>query len=552
MLALRVEGLSKSYRNVEALRDVSLSVEEGQIYGIIGPDGAGKSTLMKIVAGVLSFDRGRVEVFGVDVGRFPERVKSILSFMPQGIGQNLYMDLTVSENIDFFASIKGSRPSDVRDLKERLLEVTGLSPFRDRFAKHLSGGMQQKLGICCSLISRPRFVILDEPTTGVDPVSRRELWDLLYEFVEDGITILFSTSYMDEAERSHRFCLMHEGRILGEFDPEDEELSADELFRRLVPAEGFSFSIPFERREATSGVEVDSLTKRFGNFVAVDGVSFEVEPGEIFGLLGPNGAGKTTTIKMMVGLLKPTSGTVRIAGREKIGYMSQKFSLYKDLTVSENIDYYGAVYGIQGRELRRRRDWILEISGLEGMEGMKVADIPLGFKQRLALGCSFIHLPEVLFLDEPTSGVDPSARDAFWEIIRGLSDHLGVTVIITTHHLLEAHYCNRLALMSGGKVVALGSPHELIKRAEGLQGRMYELSCSDPYGAREFLRGSGVVCYFYGKKLRVWTKLSEGDVRKLLERAGFENFSLVPSPVNMEDVFILFSGMRGEVSSGSC
>lgn len=436
---LKVDSVSKSFKKIQALKGVSLQVEEGEIYGLIGPDGAGKSTLMKIISGILSFHEGKVEVCGYDVRKYPEKVKAVISFMPQGIGQNLYQDLSVEENIDFFVKLKGLEPSNISEHKERLLEITGLKPFRNRLAKHLSGGMQQKLGICCSLITRPKLLILDEPTTGVDPVSRREIWDIIYEFAAQGVTVLFSTSYMDEAERAHRFSLMHEGKVIAQVETDElvaSGKSVDELFKSLVPSERFEVSLPFEIERLSHPIGVDRLVKKFGSFVAVDNVAFSIEPGEIFGLLGPNGAGKTTTIKIMVGLLKPTSGTIKMVSKKQLGYMSQKFSLYKDLTVEENIEYYGAVYGLGERELSERKRWILEIARLEEFRDKLVNELPLGHRQRLALGCSFIHVPQVLFLDEPTSGVDPITREAFWEIIRVLSE-AGVTVVVTTHHLLE-------------------------------------------------------------------------------------------------------------------
>ncbi len=543
MSAVVVEGLRKSYRGRVALGGVSLSVEEGEIYGLVGPDGAGKSTLMKVLSGILSFDEGRVSVLGRDVGKEPEEVKKLISFMPQGIGQNLYMDLTVEENVDFFARLRGLSPQEASPLKERLLEATGLAPFRGRLAKNLSGGMQQKLGICCSLVSRPSLLMLDEPTTGVDPVSRRHLWDLLYGFMKEGVTMLVSTSYTDEAERFHRFSFMYRGEVLRTVDTEEMVASgedADTLFRKLLPPQDGSFSLPFEGTVDGGGVAVEGLTKRFGDFVAVEDVSFEVEPGEIFGLLGPNGAGKTTTIKMMVGLLKPTSGRVRGVPKGRLGYMSQRFSLYKDLTVEENIDYYGAVYGIGGKELERRKAWILEISGLSGMRGELVAGIPLGFKQRLALGCSFIHFPSVLFLDEPTSGVDPAAREVFWRIIRSLSAELGVTVMVTTHHLLEAHYCNRLALMNGGRVVALGTPRELIEGCTRAQGEAFEVVCPDAVALRDEFISRGLFCYVWGKRLKVWDRLDANTLSRIVEDAC-PGARVVPSRVTMEDVFIFYS-----------
>ncbi len=536
--------VKKRYKRSFALKGVSLSVKEGELFGIIGPDGSGKSTLMKIISGVLKPDSGEVYVLGKDVVADPDAVKNDISFMPQGIGQNLYMDLTVSENIDFFAQLKGIEGEKALTLKKTLLDITGLSPFENRLAKNLSGGMQQKLGLCCCLISRPKVLILDEPTTGVDPVSRRELWDLLYEFVESGVTILISTSYMLEAERCHRIALMHEGKVVEIAEVEDilnKYKNVEELFKThiTVPDKNrICFTLPDISRKSGNSIVVKNLTKKFGDFVAVDNISFSVNEGEIFGLLGPNGAGKTTTIKMLVGLLKPTSGEIRVPPKKELGYMSQRFSLYKDLTVSENIDYYAALYSIPFGKRAGVKEWIISLSGLDEYRNEMTERLPLGMRQRLALGCSFIHMPSLLFLDEPTSGVDPAGRELFWKIIRDFSRKLNVTVIVTTHHLIEAHYCDRLALMNAGRIVALGSPCELVERALSIQGDIFEIRGDALKNIKDFLTSKGIYVYYYGKSLRVWDRISLNELKDLLFSFNVE---ITLSNVNMEDVFVLFS-----------
>ncbi len=539
MLAVEIEGLSKSYKGTQALKDIKLKVEEGEIFGVIGPDGAGKTTLMKIMAGILSFDEGEVRIFGKDVKSQPEAVKSFISFLPQGIGQSLYMDLTVEENIDFHIGIKGLSPEKLEDLKEKLLSMAGLLEFRNRRAKHLSGGMQQKLGICCSLVVKPKLIILDEPTTGVDPVSRRELWDILFEFSKEGTTIVLSTSYMTEAERCHRVALMDRGKIITKLDTDevvDTGTDFEDVFKKFSKSEGFRVILPSAGKRKGFSISVNRLTKKFGDFTAVSEVSFHVKESEIFGLLGPNGAGKTTTIKIMVGLLKPTKGSVVMPDRREIGYMSQKFSLYRDLTVEENIDYYASLYGMRGKEKEARKGWILEMSELKNYRKELVDNLPLGFRQRLALGCSFIHFPKVLFLDEPTSGVDPSAREGFWKLITSLSRDMKTTTLVTTHHLKEAHYCDRLALMNTGKIIAEGSPEDLIEIASQKQGDIYEIKTSDIFKARDLLKNNGYYVYPYGKRLRVWTKRNEREIKHLLGEAVIEK-----KRPNMEDVFVFFS-----------
>ncbi len=560
-LAVEVTGLKKAYRKAEAVKGISLTVEEGEIFGLIGPDGAGKSSVMKILAGVLSYDQGKVKVLGREYPKGAEGVKKDLAFMPQGIGLNLYMDLSVRENIEFFAHLRSIPPSTRDKRARRLLEATGLAPFEERLVRHLSGGMQQKLGLCCALISHPRLLILDEPTTGVDPLSRREFWDLLFDFVEEGMTVIMSTSYMDEAERCHRIAFMIDGTIIFQGDPQGLTGPGDHLeqvffrilererpqtFHLILPA-----TLPSQRGNKGPAVVVENLSKWFDSFKAVDSLSFTIEKGEIFGLLGPNGAGKTTAIKSMVGLLEPTEGEITIAGlnrktrlstiKHHIGYMSQKFSLYRDLTVSENMELYATLYGLTGGELRERRAWVLKIADLAGQEKMLVRDIPLGVKQRLALGCSLLHFPQVLFLDEPTSGVDPQVRKHFWEIITLLSQERDLTFLVTTHHLVEAEYCCRLALMNQGRLVALGSPQELRERVIAEKGEMLELLASPQREALKIIKSMGYQVYPLGRSLRLWSKgVSLDRMKERLARRGVAVEIKGEAQVSMEDVFIHF------------
>jgi len=556
-----VESLEKSYRGTKAVKGVSFQVRPGEIFGLIGPDGAGKSTVMKILAGVLSHKKGHVEVLGKTYPKEAEKAKKELAFMPQGIGLNLYMDLTVAENLQFFAHLRGLPPSLKEKREDLLLKATGLSPFKGRMVRNLSGGMQQKLGLCSSLMASPRLLILDEPTTGVDPLSRREFWDILFDFVVEGMTVILSTSYMEEAERCHNIAFMMDGEIIYLGNPQELtgahghlEKAFFSMLKEKRPL-GLFFSLPpdAKRREARGepAVEVQGLTKRFGAFTAVDNLSFTIEEGETFGLLGPNGAGKTTAIKSMVGLLDPTHGEIRIAGwnrktqlpfiKRQMGYMSQKFSLYRDLTVSENIELYAALYGLRGEGLRRRKGWVVEIANLKGEEKKLVKDIPLGLKQRLALGCALLHLPRVLFLDEPTSGVDPLARRHFWEIITRLAQEMNISFLVTTHHLVEAEFCHRLALMNQARLVALGTPHDLRGEVVKEKGRMLELKIEPQREGLQILKAAGYQVYPFGRSLRMWSKgVRREIIRDALKKQGVHIASIEEALVSMEDVFIHF------------
>jgi ABC-2 type transport system ATP-binding protein len=565
--AVEVSDFVKRYGRRLAVAGVRLAVAPGQLYGLIGPDGAGKSTLLKAVAGVLTFDAGRVAVFGValDSERAAERVKARLGFMPQGLGLNLYPELSIEENVDFFARLRLVSPADLAARKERLLAITRLAPFRDRLMKHLSGGMKQKLGLICTLIHQPDLVILDEPTTGVDPVSRRDFWAILAELMrERRITALVSTAYMDEASRFHRLAFVYEGRVLAEGEPEalralgkgresGEEADLDDVFVSLLGDRPPPAAAP--RPRAAGGdvaIEASGLTRDFGAFRAVDGVSFRVHAGEVFGLLGANGAGKTTVIKMLTGILAPTAGLGQVAGvdmrrpgidiKRRIGYMSQAFSLYHDLSVVENIRFSAGIYGLAAGETRRRTDWVLALSGLAGQERVRAGRLPMGMRQRLALGCALVHRPQAVFLDEPTAGVDPLGRRHFWDVLFALARDEGMAVLVTTHYMAEAERCDRLALMFAGRLVADAAPAELKRAVEAEAGRLLEISVDDPGHALAALAAAGLGgASVFGARVRLLSREPEHDRERIagaLAAAGVAVRGIEPRPLTMEEVFV--------------
>lgn len=632
---VRVSEFVKRYKKQMAVQGVDLEVCRGETYGLIGPDGAGKSSLLKAIAGVLTYEGGHVDVFEtrVDSERAAERVKHRLGFLPQGLGLNLYPELSVEENIEFFARLRLVPPGQLTERKHRLLAMTRLDRFRDRPMKHLSGGMKQKLGLICTLIHEPELLILDEPTTGVDPVSRRDFWAILSELVQvRGLTALISTAYMDEAARFQRLSFMSQGRIvtsgtpsdvlalvpgtmvtfeaspqldalarlkarfaqveslgpllhvfaeetdpecavqcveasLGEIQatnlrteaPELEDVFVALLLRdqgtvgpRLL--EDFD-STPSARRGTSPRepvVQAQSLVRDFGPFRAVDQVSFEIREGEIFGLLGANGAGKTTVIKMLTGILSPTAGSGWIAGadirragvslKERIGYMSQAFSLYLDLTVTENVRLFAGIYGLGPDETQERLAWIVRMAGLSGYEATLTGGLPMGVRQRLALGCALVHRPRVLFLDEPTSGVDPIGRRRFWEILSQLARQDRVAILVTTHYLTEAEHCDRLALMYAGQIVSQGSPSEMKAQVEAEAGQLLEIVADEPGAAQQqlLLAGfSGVT--LFGTRLHLLSAspaLDELRVRQILATSGLSVSSIGPRPLSLEDVFV--------------
>jgi ABC-type multidrug transport system ATPase subunit len=558
---ISLSKVSKKYRKRDVLQEIDLEVIPSEITGIIGPDGSGKSTLLKICSGVLSY-KGTALFMNRDLLKNPESAKRHLSFMPQGLGLNLYMDLSVEENIDFFAAIKNVPDAKRDQIKRQLLDATGLAPFRDRFVKHLSGGMKQKLGICCSVISNPEVLLLDEPSTGVDPLSRRQLWELLNSFInETGTTLILATSYMDEAERCHSVRFLHEGKIIFSGNPEHLMVKAKDLeeafFEMLLKGRELPvYDIPFNMTLSHSNenaIIIDGVSKYFGSFKAVDNVNLSIKSGEIFGFLGPNGAGKTTLLKCILSLYRPDEGSIDVLGvpsgrdelKKMIGYMSQVFSLYGDLTVKENIELYGTLYGIDKKAFSERMKWIVEVSHLVGMESAIVNKLPLGMKQRLALGCSTLHLPSILILDEPTSGVDPVARKSFWQLIRRLSDKLGMTIIVTTHNLVEADYCDRIAIMNEGRVIAVDPPENLRESFTHDSGQVYEIYPDRPIDTKIFSSQQVAITPF-GRRYHLWKKdLLDNEIKTLLDLHDVTCRYVKKIPPLMEDVFIYFLEKKG-------
>ncbi|VAW79976.1 ABC-type efflux pump, duplicated ATPase component YbhF [hydrothermal vent metagenome] len=545
--AIQLTGLRKTFagaRPVIALDNLSLQIKRGKVTGLIGPDGAGKTTLMRVAAGLLLPDEGEIRVLGEDMREASLTVQSRIGYMPQRFG--LYEDLSVQENLDLYADLQGVPPAERESRHRELMHMTGLAPFTARLAGRLSGGMKQKLGLACTLISSPELLLLDEPTVGVDPVSRRELWAIVYRLVkEQNMSVLLSTAYLDEAERCDDVILLHEGKLLGQQKPDEFsapmqgrvwEIRAALSKRRLQqqldlnPAvldaltEGRQVRVvtydsqtlpgtlvaglPEAHIEAVTPhfedafisrlqqhsrklaittsappksvssddnavIQAHELSRCFGDFVAVNKVSFDVKRGEIFGLLGANGAGKSTTFRMLCGLLPVSSGSVHVAGvdlrsaaaqaRARIGYMAQRFSLYGNLSVQENLNFFASAYGLSGKTKRQRINASMEDFELTPFASTAALTLPLGFKQRLALAAALMHRPEILFLDEPTSGVDPLARREFWWHINALAES-GVTVLVTTHFMDEANYCDRLVIMADGEVLAEDSPENLRAR----------------------------------------------------------------------------------------
>jgi ABC-2 type transport system ATP-binding protein len=539
---------------VRALDGVSIEVRAGELTALVGPDGAGKTTLIRLMAGLLAASSGTLRVLGIDPAAQPQRVQDRIGYMPQRFG--LYEDLSVQENLDLYADLHGVTAEERSQRYPQLMQMTDLGRFTGRLAGRLSGGMKQKLGLACTLVRSPELLLLDEPTVGVDPLSRRELWLIIEHLVrEQGLTVLTSTSYLDEAEKAARVLVLHAGKALAQSEPaavtrvaagrsvaldpgpgdtarslqarllddpavidavpdgglvrivRSGDSDARQVIAGLTPTpveprfeDGFMVLLrgtaaheagadirlqrPLAPAEEGAVVEVRDLVKRFGDFTAVNHVSFEVRRGEIFGLLGPNGAGKTTTFRMLCGLLPPSGGILRVAGldvgsagaaaRARLGYVAQKFSLYGALTVAENLEFFASAYGLRGATRRGRIDWALRQFDLERLAHATSGELPGGFKQRLAMSAALLHEPEILFLDEPTSGADPLARRAFWRRITALAEQ-GVTVIVTTHFMQEAEYCDHIAIMDGGRVLAQGSPaqiRQLARPGDGRQGSM--------------------------------------------------------------------------------
>ncbi|MFC4308477.1 ATP-binding cassette domain-containing protein [Steroidobacter flavus] len=528
---------------ITALDNVSFGARHGTLTALVGPDGAGKTTLLRLTAGLMKPDEGTLTVIGLDAAKQPQAIQDRISYMPQRFG--LYEDLSVQENLDLYADLHGVSKEQRAERYPRLMEMTALAPFLDRLAGKLSGGMKQKLGLACTLVRSPELLLLDEPTVGVDPLSRRELWDIVSGLVEnEGLSVLVSTSYMDEAERCAHVVVLHEGKVLASGPPNELRSRANghsffvlsqrqEPARKLqaelidrpdvidaVPQGGQVRAVLREREplslkdatlEATPPnledslmmllrqemharpaanaalelvkkeeqahdvvIEVHDLVRKFGDFTAVNRTSFEVKRGEVFGLLGPNGAGKTTTFRMLCGLLPATSGTLRVAGadlrraraeaRQNIGYVAQKFSLYGDISVLENLQFFAGAYGLRNSRAEQRIEWAMENFELKQRATSTAGSLPGGFQRRLAMAAALLHEPAIVFLDEPTSGADPLARREFWRRIGSLADH-GTTIVVTTHFMEEAEYCDRIMIQDAGTMLAIGTPEEVRQQA---------------------------------------------------------------------------------------
>jgi ribosome-dependent ATPase len=481
-----VSGVSQKYGKAVALDNVSLDIPANKMIGLIGPDGVGKSTLLSMLAGVRKIQAGKVHVLGGDIAdpRFRTATAARIAYLPQGLGKNLYPTLSIFENIDFFGRLFGQSQAEREARIDDLLISTDLTPFRARPAGKLSGGMKQKLGLCCSLIHDPDLLILDEPTTGVDPLARRQFWELIdrIRVRRPGMSVLVATAYMDEAERFDWLVAMNAGKILGTGTPHEvrqrvNEDTLEKAFIKLLPEEARRGHkepqiSPYKPMEGPPSIEAHGLTQRFGDFTAVDHVDFRIERGEIFGFLGSNGCGKTTTMKMLTGLLPPTEGTALLNGkpvkggdvesRRNVGFMSQAFSLYTELTVRQNLMLHAHLFDLPEARGRERVEELLRDFNLQGEAETLALALPLGIRQRLSLAVAVLHEPEVLILDEPTSGVDPVARDQFWELLIGLSRNNGVTIFLSTHFMNEAERCDRISMMHRGKVLAQGPPAQLV------------------------------------------------------------------------------------------
>ncbi|MEP5763452.1 MAG: ATP-binding cassette domain-containing protein [Halieaceae bacterium] len=540
-VSVSIEGVSKHFDEHCALKELDANIRGGRLTGLVGPDGAGKTTLMRLLAGLMSVDTGSLKIDGRELGPHTSDIHQLTGYMPQRFG--LYEDLTVLENLKLYADLRGLDRRMTSGLFERLLHFTGLGSFTDRLAGNLSGGMKQKLGLACALMARPQLLLLDEPSVGVDPVSRQDLWDMVQELAGEGMAVVWSTAYLDEAERCDEVLLLEESELVYCGAPADltrrlqgrsylaknlggdrrlwltralelpsvrdgviqgaavrlvlgrdgslDEISGlvesvggrleavaprfEDAFIDLLGGGPDGHSAIAEKMEPVEQardimVECRDLSKHFGDFTATDGISFSVHKGEILGLLGPNGAGKSTTFKMLCGLLKPSSGVAEVVGLDlrhspstaklQLGYMAQKFSLYGLMSVQQNLEFFSGVYGLRGKLRRDRIQEMIDTFELQPYLAESPENLPLGFKQRMALACALMHRPSVLFLDEPTSGVDPVTRREFWTHITGLVAK-GVTVLVTTHFMDEAEYCDRVALVNRGQLIALDSPDAL-------------------------------------------------------------------------------------------
>ncbi len=618
--AIAVAHLRKRYGAVEALKGIEFAVQPGEIFGLIGPDGAGKTTTFQILAGVMAATAGEVRVLGKE----PRLARLNLGYVTQKF--SLYPDLSILENLRYSAGLRRVPAARFEAQARSLLQRVDLDRFRDRLAGQLSGGMKQKLALCCALISGPKILLLDEPTTGVDPVSRREFWDLLAAVAADGVTVIVATPYLDEAERCHRIALIYAGDIqqigtlqdlrdslglrrievraeplgqaeavlhqsggaivdiqtfgdrldvmvtdaeqgqaqiravLAHNDLHLSDLRLDQptlenVFVNRLRQQGLDpadLAFPTGRSGQDKGgiaIATRQLQKTFGDFQAVRGVDMTVHYGEIYGLLGANGAGKTTTIKMLCGLLPASGGEIELAGetsrldrsevRSRIGYMSQKFTLYDDLTIRQNLEFYGGVYGVPKPLQREKIDWVLETCGLVGQENRLTGSLPGGWKQRVSFGASVMHEPDILFLDEPTSGVDPLARRQFWRLIRDFAQR-GTAILVTTHYLEEAENCNTMAFMVAGAIVAQGSPSQ-IKASQ--PGQLIELVSRQTQAASNLLkqRLAPWRVSIFGDRLHLVLDDPDRDliaVQRWLQEADIPVQSTRPIPFSLEDAFI--------------
>ncbi len=549
-----INDLSKIFEPTAApaLQGINAAIPKGQMVGIAGPDGAGKTTLLRLIAGLLLPTTGTITLAGYDTIKDATAIHNLIGYMPQKFG--LYEDLTVLQNLNLYAELRGVPAHEREATFDKLLAFTTLKPFTARLAGALSGGMKQKLGLACALIRKPTVLLLDEPSVGVDPISRRELWKMVHELLADGISVLWSTAYLDEAERCDNVLLLNEGKLLYHGSPAElcrrvdgrcflieniagnrrevlqktlqqanvldatlqgsnvrivvkkaatppialAALDGGQQLKLIAVAPRFEDafidilgggpggrSLLAEKTPPRSGslenvVEARHLTKKFGDFTAADDITFSIRKGEIFGLLGPNGAGKSTTFKMLCGLLKPTAGEAFVngldlqvapsAGRAQVGYMAQKFSLYGNLSVRQNLDFFSGIYNLAGRQQQDMIHQMIDIFNLKNYVNVNAEALPLGFKQRLALSCSVMHYPQVLFLDEPTSGVDPITRREFWNHINGLVEK-GMTIMVTTHFMDEAEYCDRIALVYRSKIINIGTPEALKAAARTPQNK---------------------------------------------------------------------------------
>ena len=641
--AIDLRALSKRYGKLEAVRGITFEVSPGEMFGLIGPDGAGKTSTFQILAGVMEATAGSAKI----LGRPARDMRSQTGYLTQDF--SLYPDLTVAENIRYSGDLRLIPPDEIASRSLQYLQMFDMDRFADRLAGQLSGGMKQKLALVCALVPQPKVLLLDEPTTGVDPVSRREFWDALAHLTAEGLTILVATPYMDEAERCHRIAFMHLGEILqigtptelcaslgakrielrtadlrkaeevlsgvsgsdkdiidverfGDRldllvrDPDKEQqwvseklkgagLSVDEMrvdeptldnifvakLRALSQkADTGEFPAKQDHRSVRGQVAVGAknLVKVFKSFTAVKNVSLDIRNGEVYGLLGANGAGKTTTIRMLCGLLELTSGTMELGGtggnlrteavRKRIGYMSQKFSLYEDLTIRENLDFFSGVYGVPDKDREERIRWVLSFSGLEGKEDQITGSLPGGWKQRVAFGAAIMHEPDILFLDEPTSGVDPLARRAFWTMINRLADG-GAAILVTTHYLEEAEQCNRLGMMVAGELVAEGTPTGIKSQQTGhVLEFILDPRQDQPQRAADLLKSKSESwrVSLFGERLHIITDDDPGnsinETTKRLEENGLHVTSAREIPLSLEDVFISIvekARMQGKVAT---